>query len=138
MNKKSNEIKKRNTFQRQVILNILKTTDIHPTADWIYERAKKYIPNLSLGTVYRNLKILKEEGEILEINDGKLTRFDGRNDKHYHFKCVNCGNMYDIEAKDIEIKENLKSKGFFPKVFDLLIYGVCKNCQSGKKNEKNS
>ena len=130
---KGNEIKRRNTFQRQVILNILKTTDIHPTADWIYEKARKYIPNISLGTVYRNLKILKEKGEILEINDGKLTRFDGRTDKHYHFKCVKCENIYDIEGKDIEIKENISQKGFVPVGFDIFIYGICKNCQTNKK-----
>ncbi len=132
MDRKGNEIKRRNTFQRQVILNILKTTDMHPTADWIYERAKRYIPHISLGTVYRNLKILKEEGEILEITDGKLTRFDGRTDKHYHFKCIECGNIYDIEAEDIDINENIKAKGFIPLVFELFISGICKNCKSRK------
>jgi len=129
---KSGEIKRRNTYQRQIILNILKMTDSHPTAEWIYERAKSHIPNLSLGTVYRNLKVLKEEGKILEIVDGKLTRFDGRTDNHYHFKCVKCGNIYDVEYNDIEIKENLKKKGFKPLSYQLVITGVCKNCKKEK------
>ncbi|RUM59899.1 MAG: transcriptional repressor [Persephonella sp.] len=125
-------MKRRNTYQRQIILNILKMTDTHPTAEWIYERAKSYIPNLSLGTVYRNLKVLKEEGKILEITDGKLTRFDGRTDNHYHFKCVKCGNIYDVEYNDIEIKESLKKKGFKPLSYQLVITGICKNCKKEK------
>ncbi len=129
---KSSEIKRRNTYQRQIILNILKMTDTHPTAEWIYERAKSHIPNLSLGTVYRNLKVLKEEGKIIEITDGKLTRFDGRTDNHYHFKCVKCGNIYDVEYNDIEIKENLKKKGFKPLSYQLVITGICKNCKKEK------
>jgi len=129
---KSSEIKRRNTYQRQIILNILKMTDTHPTAEWIYERAKSHIPNLSLGTVYRNLKVLKEEGKIIEITDGKLTRSGGRTDNHYHFKCVKYGNIYDVEYNDIEIKENLKKKGFKPLSYQLVITGICKNCKKEK------
>ncbi len=125
---KKENIKRRNTYQRQVILEILKSTDIHPTADWIYERAREEIPNISLGTVYRNLKILKEEGYIIELNDGKQSRFDGRIDKHYHFKCVKCGSIYDIEPEDIEIEHSLDAKGFSVSSMDINIVGICNKC----------
>ena len=68
----------RKTKQRELILKTLRSTDTHPTADWIYEQVKKEMPNISLGTVYRNLGILKESGEILELNYGsKYSRYDG-------------------------------------------------------------
>ncbi len=123
-----NNIKRRNTYQRRIILDILKSTDIHPTADWIYEMARKEIPNISLGTVYRNLKILKEEGLIIELNDGKQSRFDGRVDNHYHFKCEKCGHIYDIEEKDVDVSCFLEKKGFTVNSLDITLTGICDKC----------
>lgn len=125
---KKDNIKRRNTYQRQLILEILKSTTSHPTADWIYEQARKELPNISLGTVYRNLKILKEEGLIIELTDGKQSRFDARIDDHYHFKCEKCGAIYDIEPKDIQIKHSLEVKGFLIDTVDVNITGVCSKC----------
>ncbi len=125
---KKDSIKRRNTYQRQLILEILKSTTAHPTADWIYEQARKEIPNISLGTVYRNLKILKEEGLIIELTDGKQSRFDARIDNHYHFKCEKCGSIYDIEPEDIEINHSLEFKGFSIDAVDVNITGVCSKC----------
>ncbi len=125
---KKDSIKRRNTYQRQLILEILKSTTAHPTADWIYEQARKEIPNISLGTVYRNLKILKEEGLIIELTDGKQSRFDARIDNHYHFKCEKCGSIYDIEPEDIEINHSLEFKGFSIDTVDVNITGVCSKC----------
>jgi len=124
-------IKRRNTQQRKVILDILRSTDIHPTADWIYERAREHIPNISLGTVYRNLKILRDEGLILEINDGKQSRFDGRVDEHFHFKCVTCNSIYDIDVKEVvSIDEKLLMKeGFQIYGYDVIFSGVCPGCK---------
>ena len=95
------KIKRRNTQQRNIIYDIVASRNTHPTADWIYEQAKKQIPNISLGTVYRNLKVLVEEGKILEINDGKVSRFDANISLHHHFKCENCGSLYDIEKRKL-------------------------------------
>ena len=133
----SSEIKRRNTQQRQIILNIIKSTNTHPTADWIYQKAREYIPNISLGTVYRNIKVLKEEGLIKELSDGKLARFDGRIDKHFHFKCISCGNIYDIEADDIKFSDNLKDKGFLILEYEIAMSGICKSCLEKKKNKGN-
>jgi len=132
----SSEIKRRNTQQRQIILNIIKSTNTHPTADWIYRKAREYIPNISLGTIYRNIKILKEEGLIKELSDGKLARFDGRIDRHFHFKCVSCGSIYDIEADDIKFSDRLKEKGFLILEYEISMSGVCKSCLEKKKKEE--
>ncbi|WP_338151313.1 transcriptional repressor [Persephonella sp. IF05-L8] len=128
------EIKRRNTQQRKVILDILRSTDIHPTADWIYERAREVIPNISLGTVYRNLKILKEEGLILELNDGKQSRFDGRIDRHFHFKCAQCNSIYDIETEGIvEMKTDiLNKKGYSVETWDVVFTGICPTCSGNQ------
>lgn len=124
-------IKRRNTKQRAIIYDIVASTNSHPTADWIYEKAKKVIPNISLGTVYRNLHILKEEEKIIEINDGKQSRFDARIDKHYHFKCLSCGNIYDIEKEDVlDIKDiNLSNKGFDVLDASITLTGICPSCK---------
>jgi len=128
-------VKRRNTQQRKVILDILRSTDIHPTADWIYERARQVIPNISLGTVYRNLKILKDEGLIIELNDGKQSRFDGRVDQHFHFKCVSCNSIYDIDNIQIVNVEHadLKKEGYQVHSFDVIFSGICPKC-NGNQN----
>jgi len=128
-------IKRRNTQQRKIILDILRSTDTHPTADWIYERAREYIPNISLGTIYRNLKILRDEGLILELNDGKQSRFDGRIDEHFHFKCITCNSIYDIDIPEIvSVEESLLIKeGYQVQGYDVIFSGTCPKC-SGIQN----
>jgi len=97
----------RKTKQRDLILKVLRSTDTHPTADWIYEQVKKEMPNISLGTVYRNLGKLAKSGEITELSFGsKYSRFDGNADDHYHFICTSCEKVIDIKGcpvdKDLE------------------------------------
>ncbi len=129
-------MQRRNTYQRQIIYEILKNTDIHPTADWIYSEVRKIIPNISLGTVYRNLKVLKEEGAIIEITDGKQSRFDARVDKHFHFKCNSCGSIYDIESSEVSDLEmsDLEKKGFNVDSMEITLYGECPNCNKAGDN----
>lgn len=134
-------MERRNTNQRKVIYEIIKNTHTHPTADWIYEKAKMYIPNISLGTVYRNLRVLKEEGFIIEINDGKQSRFDARTDRHYHFRCVKCGSIYDIDLDMIHINLDLKhltNEGFRINQVNIDIEGICLKCSKEVKVEKNN
>ncbi len=100
--------KRRMTKQRKKILEVLRSTTSHPTADWIYEQVKKDIPNISLGTVYRNLKVLKEMGEIMELCYGSsYSRFDGNPVNHYHFTCLECGRVMDV---DVDIAEKLNKE----------------------------
>ncbi|WP_457641661.1 Fur family transcriptional regulator [Persephonella sp.] len=124
----------RRSFHREIIYDIIKSTDIHPTAEWIYEKAKKVIPTISLGTVYRNLNILKEEGRIIEIVDDKEGRFDAKTYKHFHFKCYSCGNIYDIEDLDILNinREFFENKGFKLHGCDIVFSGECHHCSNGK------
>jgi Fe2+ or Zn2+ uptake regulation protein len=122
----------RNSKQRQAILNVLKGTRSHPTADWIYEQVRKEIPNISLGTVYRNLKLMKEEGGILNLEIGSLNRFDGNSQNHYHFMCEKCGRVFDIdEPIDAEIDERVAHKtSFLVRYHRLEFHGLCLDCQT--------
>ena len=122
----------RNSKQRQAILNVLKGTKSHPTADWVYEQVRKEIPNISLGTVYRNLKLMKEEGEILDLEmGGSLNRFDGNNKNHYHFRCEQCGRVFDIdEPIDSGIDERVAHRTDFEVHYHRLeFHGLCIDCQ---------
>ncbi len=125
-------MKRRVTRQREAILNVLRSTDSHPTADWIYDEVRKVIPNISKGTVYRNLKILEEKGEISELNlNGTVTRFEGRQTNHYHFRCTGCGRVFDLdEPVDVELDERVARKtGFKVSYHQLEFRGLCKDCQ---------
>jgi len=128
----------RMTRQKKVIVDILRSTNIHPTADWIYEQARKVIPDLSLGTVYRNLNLLKEAGEIMELNYGSTySRFDGNPLNHYHFQCTECGRIYDVDLPPgcQLIDKEFELDGHRVKSHRLEFYGTCRDCQQGKTEE---
>ena len=79
--------KKRNTRQKAVVFQVVRDSSDHPTAEVVYERAKKELPSISLGTVYRILKELVSEGKIKEIVVNKQSHLDRRTDYHHHYKC---------------------------------------------------
>jgi Fur family transcriptional regulator, peroxide stress response regulator len=122
----------KNTRQRKLILLILKGTRAHPTADWIYEEARKKIPRISKGTVYRNLTILIEKGEIKELNlSGTITRYEAKQPFHYHFRCEQCGKIEDV---NIAVFEELnhqagEATGYKVTYHQLEFRGFCENCQ---------
>ncbi len=88
----------RMTEQRRLILEVLRSTNCHPTADWIYERVREKLPSISLGTVYRNLRSLVDMGEILQLSYGSgQDRYDGNAEEHYHFRCSKCGSVTDVD-----------------------------------------
>jgi len=122
----------RRSKQREAIARVLRGTKCHPTADWIHEEVRKEVPNISLGTVYRNLKTMKERGEILELSSaGGLGRFDGNAENHYHFRCDRCGRVYDIdEPIDRTIDQRVAARTGF-EVFQhrLEFRGLCIECQ---------
>ncbi len=99
--------KMRMTRQRQVILEVLRKHNTHPTADEIYAMVRRRLPRISLGTVYRNLEILSDLGEIqtLELS-GHQKRFDGNPNKHYHIRCVGCGRVDDVPLAPMAQLEN--------------------------------
>jgi Fe2+ or Zn2+ uptake regulation protein len=129
----------RKTKQKEAILKVLKGTTSHPSADWIYEEVRKELPNISLGTVYRNLKLLRESGDILEIDlSGTVSRFNGNSENHYHFRCEQCGRVFDIdEPVDEKIDERIARKtGFKISHHRLEFRGLCKECQKSQRLSK--
>lgn len=131
--------KTRMTKQKKVIMELLEGTDTHPTADWVYEEARKILPDISLGTVYRNLRVLTETGVIQELSYGSTySRYDGNPMAHYHFICNVCGRVLDIP---IEIQESLnklveEATNWVVEQHRLEFSGVCGGCKAEKK-EKN-
>ncbi|NLF79765.1 MAG: transcriptional repressor [Clostridia bacterium] len=121
---------KRMTRQKAVVHEVLQSTTSHPTADWIYREARKQIPGISLGTVYRNLQALLEEGQIMELNYGKgQSRFDGNAEQHYHFVCEKCGKVYDFAMDSPTIsQEVLDAAPGLVKDYRFECYGICKDC----------
>ncbi len=114
--------------QRELVTSIVKGRCDHPTADMIYNSARELEPNISLGTVYRNLKLLADEGKIitLETEDKKL-HYDGDLSRHSHFICSHCGKIIDLfkpAKKPDELNElNLKVTGE-----KCVYYGLCESC----------
>ncbi len=131
MNKKTGFVRK--TKQREVILNVLRSTKTHPTADWVYQEVRKHMPNVSLGTIYRNLKTLTEMGEALELSYGSTySRFDGNAKNHYHFVCQECGEVVDLDIPLMAQLEASVADAADVKVTDhrLEFYGQCEHCLS--------
>lgn len=123
----------RRSKQREAILDFLRKTSSHPTAYHIYEAVRKEIPNISLGTVYRNLRLLRDEAEILELDlAGSLSRFDGDTRSHYHFRCEQCGRVFDVnEPVDLERNERVAKKTGFRVSHHILEFrGLCRDCQT--------
>ena len=123
---------RRETKQREAILNVLRGADSHPTADWVYDEVRKVIPNISKGTVYRNLKILREDGRISELNlSGTVSRYEGNQENHYHFRCQKCGYVFDLdEPVNGELDKRItKCTGFKVSYHQLEFRGLCKDCQ---------
>ncbi len=115
--------------QREAILNELRGRCDHPTAAQVYEGVRKTIPNISLGTVYRNLASLVESGEILSVTVGDgYEHFDGDKSFHLHLHCKCCGAIIDSRVEDKKIKSIAQFDGFIPETSVCVVYGLCKNC----------
>lgn len=119
--------------QRASIKEYLAHTYEHPTADTVYMHVREEYPNISLGTVYRNLNLLADMGEALKIttpNGGD--RFDGRTDPHYHVICNQCGKVYDLELSESHIEKiNQLANDHFDGRIDshtIIFDGICPDC----------
>ena len=116
--------------QREAVLEVLKNTKSHPTATQVYEEVKKTIPNISLGTVYRNLSELYENGDIIKVAVGDgFEHFDADTSSHIHLHCKKCGSTVDVYP-DTDIGYKLASEvGFIPERSVCTVYGICKDCR---------
>lgn len=123
------------SHQREVILDYLKGTKNHPTAEEVYNHVRKENPKISLGTVYRNLNLLAENNIILRLHmENGIDHFDADTSIHHHFYCKKCGRVYDIELPlEIDIQkltEQINSKvNFLADGCMIYFYGTCSNCQ---------
>ena len=117
--------------QREALIELLKSTKTHPTASWLYEQLKEDFPNISLGTVYRNLKMLSDNGTILKLDIGSGTEhYDGFTHSHYHFVCNECGSVSDIETTFESLNSMAeKETGCAVMNHSLIFYGNCKQCK---------
>jgi len=125
-----------NTSQRRIIIEELKKLDTHPTADELYAIVRKRLPQISLGTVYRNLELLAEAGMIQKLElSGRQKRFDGRPEAHFHMRCRNCGGVVDVcdsglteidhELEDLLGRLQIES-------YHLELSGLCPQCRKEK------
>jgi Fur family ferric uptake transcriptional regulator/Fur family peroxide stress response transcriptional regulator len=123
---------KRNTIQRALVLEAVKELRCHATTDEVFDAVVKKHPNISRGTVYRNLNLLSEIGEIrkMEMPSG-ADRFDHESHEHYHARCERCGRVFDVEMEYIaDLEKNIKDKqGFEFTGHDLIFKGICHECK---------
>ena len=117
--------------QREAILNVLRNTKSHPSANAVYEAVREEIPNISLGTVYRNLAQLSESGEILkiEVGDG-FEHFDADCSFHIHLHCNGCGSINDLFIEHSEVFDLAEQHGFSPEKGICVLHVMCKNCKT--------
>jgi Fur family peroxide stress response transcriptional regulator len=118
--------------QREALLDILKNTKQHTSAEWLYQEMKKDFPNVSLATVYRNLNLLLGTKQIIRIDIGSGTEhYDADCKEHYHFVCRRCASITDVYLPPFT-ELNKKAEELNGGVIDshsLIFYGICKNCK---------
>jgi Fur family transcriptional regulator, peroxide stress response regulator len=126
------ESKRRHTKQLEVIWDAIKDETSHPTADQIYEKVRKEIPNISLGTVYRNLQKLAAQQRLQVLELSRSQHFDPLIGRHDHFICESCGRVYDIflEPEEITFPPPLPTARFRVTSHQVCLYGTCEECSA--------
>ena len=117
--------------QREVIKECLINRYDHPTADMVYMDVRETFPNISLGTVYRNLQLLTDLGEIQKLNVGDgVDHFDAKTFPHYHFICKECGSVIDLQMENIDTIKDIAGVNFDGQIAGHItyFYGICGNC----------
>jgi Fur family peroxide stress response transcriptional regulator len=132
--------KKRNfSRKREAILKAVRSTDCHPTAEWVYRTLKAQYPDLSLGTVYRNLTQFKSEGTIVSVGTvNGQERYDGNVKPHTHFICSGCGAVIDVPGDFVsgkQVAETAGKMGITVNSSEVFLRGVCAECS--RKNGEN-
>ena len=126
-------MEKRNTIQKKMVLDAVRELGCHAAADEVYVKVSALHPTISKGTVYRNLNVLAEEGEIRKIDiPDSAARYDHNCSKHYHIKCERCGKVFDV---DMELIPDLSDRinnihGFDILDYDIIFKGVCPECKN--------
>lgn len=120
----------RNTVQRALVLEAVRSLHNHPTSADVYEEVRKKHPSISRATVYRNLGVLADKGEVLHIPvAGGADRYDFRCDCHFHAICDKCGAVYDVEMPHADLLSQVTdTHGFHVQAYDLIFHGTCPDC----------
>lgn len=123
---------RRNTRQRQIVLQELRASRSHPTAGELYRQVRQQLPRISLGTVYRNLDILLEMGQAIRLAgvEGQEARYDGCVNPHLHFQCRQCGAIHDLEIA-LPGPADLVGRtveGHAITGHQTILYGTCRDC----------
>jgi len=129
---------RRNTRQREIMLQELQKLTTHPTAVGLYRIVARRLPKISLGTVYRNLDLLARTGVIQKLEFGsEEARFDGNTTPHDHIRCVKCGRVDDIAPQQLDLSGGAKDDfhGYSVLVRRVEFFGVCPQC-SQSPNQK--
>jgi Fe2+ or Zn2+ uptake regulation protein len=139
-------MRRRQTRQREVILEIVRSTMDHPTAEWVLRQARRQLPRISVATVYRNLNELAAEGCIRELHaEGGSARFDGNTGQHYHIRCVSCGRIRDLPISVDRSVEEEASRAINYRILghQVEVFGICPGCEPaavspGRSNRNHS
>lgn len=122
-------MERRNTKQRKIVLNAVRSRCDHPSVEQIYNAVHKVDESISLGTVYRNLNILADNHQITRVSYGNADKYDLRVDRHNHFVCEKCGKVTDAEIEYNRHFDGLKTRGgFFITAHQTVYTGICSDC----------
>jgi len=128
---------RRNTMQRRVVHQAVEQLD-HPTAEGIYNRVAEMFPEIGLSTVYRNINVLAQQGEIQRlVVPGQAERYDADPTDHYHYLCDKCGRIYDVP---MPYRQSLNEEfaaclGQDVRTHTILLQGVCNACRAAEEKE---
>ena len=119
--------------KRDAILQCVRSTDLHPSAEWVYERVRQDVPDISLATVYRNLSLFKEQGLIQSLGTVKgIERFDGNTAPHVHFICTECSRVIDLPGiavpQELTVSAAMQTGGQIQSC-SLSFTGLCSQCK---------
>ena len=127
------------TTQRQIILEELAKVKTHPTASELYDMVRKRLPRIGLGTVYRNLELMAENGMILKLEvGGTQKRFDATTETHYHIRCSGCGKVDDIDTPVMDelVREAAESTAYEILGHHVEFSGLCPSCQNKSRKRE--
>lgn len=120
------------TNPRRIILDVVRATDVHPTATWVYRAVRRKLRRVSLATVYRNLRTLAAQGLLAERADVAGMRFDGKTGPHDHFTCVTCGRIFDVPGGGGRARARMPLAPEFEVLSHRIeFYGRCRACRRG-------
>ncbi|MDR2516880.1 MAG: transcriptional repressor [Spirochaetaceae bacterium] len=130
------QIRRKRSGKREAILEVIRKTKTHPAARWVYEELKPHIPGLSLGTVYRNIGLFREEGAVVSVGVvAGEERFDAVTAPHPHQICERCGKVLDLPAPGetmlTPLAEMAGENGFTADYRKTVFYGLCRECVAG-------